>query len=263
MVLTPFSPGEIQLASTKNMADELPPNPSESSDDPTKTETIRITLPPKTDQPVNKRETVRINVPGQAVPPIGVTPKKETTKLPVGGSASDIAAPPASKAFTAPPPAPKSAPGVPPAGPPARSLSGINPPPKPPALGARPTVPLKPAPPAPGGPAGPTPAPEPVTQKAAIPKKETARITLPPENAPGKPALPKATVKLQQTQPLPSKPQSTIQAVPQFQGGSARNVDSDAEADSLLNPLSIGAAVLSVIALITVYMAYAAASAGL
>ena len=92
-------------------------------------------------------------------------------------------------------------------------MSGVNPPPKPPSLGAKPTVPLKPAP-APSGRARRAkpphasrqrnPPPEPVTQKAAAPKKETARITLPPKAA--KPAMPKATIKMQQTQPLVKQP---------------------------------------------------------
>ena len=65
------------------MSDEIPPAPSESTEDATKAETIRITLPPKTDQPVAKRETVRINLPGKPAPTpgLGNAPKKETTKI--------------------------------------------------------------------------------------------------------------------------------------------------------------------------------------
>jgi hypothetical protein len=87
-------------------------------------------------------------------------------------------------------------------------------------LGGRPTVPLKTATPpsVPSATGLPTPAPIPVTQKAAAPKKETARITLPPGGT-GKPILPKATVKMGQTQPLvnrpgASSPGSTIMPVP-------------------------------------------------
>ena len=58
------------------MADENPPAPSDSPDDLTKSETIRITLPPKSEQPAAKRETVRINVPGKPVAPLGSAPKK-------------------------------------------------------------------------------------------------------------------------------------------------------------------------------------------
>src|SRR3954469_3030705 len=98
------------------MADE-PSNTPDNNDAP-KAETIRITLPPKQEQPVAKRETVRINLPGRPVPPAGVMPKKETTKLtgnapgtaPVTGSAPAApSAPPAPglpKAPTAPPMAP-------------------------------------------------------------------------------------------------------------------------------------------------------------
>ena len=185
------------------MADEIPPAPSES-EDASKAETIRITLPPRQEQQAVKRETVRINLPGKpsTIPPLGSAPKKESTKLGGGDeTATDLSAT-VSKPFLTPPPKPPSAPSTP-GIPAAKPLAGTTPP-KPPSFGARPTVPLKPAPPAgPGLGAGPTPAPapSPLAQKAAAPKKETARITLPPEGG-AKPALPKATVKMQQTQPL-------------------------------------------------------------
>ena len=231
------------------MADETPSTPSEPSDDATKSETIRITLPPKSEQPAVKRETVRINVPGKPAPPPGVSPKKETTKLPTTGSPGAGAPPPppslgADKPFVPPPPAPKpppSAPGMPP--PSVRPLSSVSPPPKPPGLGTRPTVPLKPAAPA---------TPEPVTQKAASPKKETARITLPPEGS--KPPLPKATVKMQQTQPLVNRPQSTITTAPVTTGFPA-----SVDADTAVNGMAIAALILSLVALATVYLAFSAA----
>ena len=212
------------------MADEIPPAPSETPDDVTKSETIRITLPPKSEQPAVKRETVRINVPGKPMPPpAGVAPKKETTKLP-----TEAGGVPSSATSVPPPPAPKPLPTM--SLPAARPMSGANPPPKPPSLGARPTVPLKPA-----------PAPEPVTQKGAAPKKETARITLPPEGT-SKPALPKATVKMQQTQPL-VKSQSAMQPSPQLQQQSAGPLQSAGPAgDPLMGPLSIAAFILSLVA---------------
>lgn len=174
------------------MPDENPasPNPSEASD---KSETIRITLPASTETPVSKRETVRINIPE----PAGSTPKKETSKvnLPVSGAV--------------PPPPPLTRPSAPPAPPPlTKPISGTTPPPKPPPLGTKPTIPLKPAP------SGAVPAPSPaapaasgIVAKPASPKKETARISLPTE-APksSAPALPKATVKMQATQPLAKAP---------------------------------------------------------
>lgn len=224
------------------MADEIPPAPSENPEDVTKSETIRITLPPKSEQPAVKRETVRINVPGKPVPPApGITPKKETTKLPTEASGA-----------TPPPPAPKPLPTV--QLPAARPLSGATPPPKPPSLGARPTVPLKPGP----GSSISAP-PEPVTMKAAAPKKETARITLPPEGT-SKPALPKATVKMQQTQPL-VKTQSSVQHAPQLQQQSSPSMQSSGPAaDPLMGPLSIAAFVLSLAAAGVVYLIFAAAS---
>lgn len=230
------------------MADEIPPAPSETPEDVTKSETIRITLPPKNEQPAVKRETVRINVPGKPQPPpVGVMPKKETTKLPTEAGAAPSSSVP-------PPPAPKPLPTV--ALPAAKPMSGANPPPKPPSLGARPTVPLKPAP---SPSAGPTPAFEPVTQKGAAPKKETARITLPPEGT-SKPALPKATVKMQQTQPL-QKTQSAIQPAPQLQQQSPAMMQSSGPAaDPLMGPLSIAAFVLTLVAAGIVYLIFYTAS---
>ena len=222
------------------MSDEIPPAPSETQnlDDVTKSETIRITLPPKSDQPAMKRETVRINVPGKPVAPGGVFPKKETTKLPGAGSTPA----PGARPFVPPPSAPRP-PGIPSAA--VKPMGGATLPPKPPALGARPTVPLKPA----------AVVTEPITQRAAAPKKETARITLPPEGG-SKPGLPKATVKMQQTQPLVNRPAPAMNTAPAL----AHVGTGVAEADPMVVPLSIAAVVLSLIALITSYLAYAAAS---
>jgi hypothetical protein len=94
--------------------------------------------------------------------------------------------------------------------------------------------------------------------KAASPKKETARITLPPEGT-AKPALPKATVKMQQTQPLVNRPQSAVQAAPVMQPSSS--YQSAAAADSAINPLTIVALVLALASLATVYLAFSAAGA--
>ena len=54
------------------MSDETSPDPN---DDATKNDTIRITLPPKSEAPAVKRETVRINVPGKPAAPLGTAPK--------------------------------------------------------------------------------------------------------------------------------------------------------------------------------------------
>jgi hypothetical protein len=258
------------------MADEeLPPAPSESADEAAKAETIRITLPAKPETPTAKRETVRINLPGKA-PGGGIAPKKETTKIIPESGVS--AAPPAPAAPAPPPsgaakpfvpgaPKPPGAAGAPP--PPAKPMSGLTPPPKPPTLG-KPTVPLKPgappvgvkpaAPAAPGirPPASGVTAPEPVTQKAAAPKKETARITLPAEGA--KPGLPKATVKMQQTQPLVRQPSaSTIQAAPMIQTtpASISSVSSSGPvSDGLMNVLAIVAFIVSIGAAVLAFLAY-------
>jgi hypothetical protein len=269
------------------MADELPPAPSESADEAAKAETIRITLPAKPEMPTAKRETVRINLPGKA-PLSGVTPKKETTKIvtetglaPASEASATpvlpIPSPGAAKPVL-PPPRPPGATGAPP--PPAKPLSGINPPPKPPGL-SKPGIPLKPGPPPaapkPGGPpsasgirppaatsvpAAPTvpPSPASAAQKAAAPKKETARITLPPEAAKG--ALPKATVKMQQTQPLVRQPSaSTIQAAPVIKSAPASISPATAapSSDGLLNVLAIMAFIVSAGAAVLAFFAYSSA----
>jgi hypothetical protein len=120
-------------------------------------------------------------------------------------------------------------------------------------MGARPTVPLKP-----------TPAPanrlaEPAAP-AAAPKKETARITLPPE---GKTGFPKATIKMQQTQPLVSKPApmaSTSGFTPAVVTTSSSPV-SEPASDSAVTMLSILVLVTSFVSLGLVYLAYSASSA--
>lgn len=257
------------------MPDDIPPAPSETSDDAAKAETIRITLPAKPDQPTAKRETVRINLPGKPAPtaPPGLSPKKETTKIPVPddsaatviASAPSAPPPPTNKPFVPPPPKPPSSLGSGAMKP----VSGVNPPPKPPSLGAKPTVPLKPAPApttvakpvAPAG-SGVNPPPEAVTMKATAPKKETARITLPPE---GKAAMPKATIKMQQTQPLVKQPgatvtQSSIQPAPTLTTTTASAIPSEPVSDGMVNVLAIAAVVISIISLGLVFMAYSASS---
>jgi hypothetical protein len=273
-VLTLPEPGDINPAAFFFMADELPPAPSESADEAAKAETIRITLPAKPETPTAKRETVRINLPGKSgvtpIPPAGVSPKKETTKLSAGIATPEPAAAgeapaAASRPFMPPPPKPPSQASVP--VPPSKPMSGAVPP-KPPSL-SKPTVPLKPAP-APTA-SGVRPAPaapmkavgsgiEPVTQKAAAPKKETARITLPPEGT--KPAMPKATVKMQQTQPLVRQPvPSTIQTAPAIQTAAASTSStSSPENDPIMNVLAIAAFIVSLAAAVLSFLAYSGAS---
>jgi hypothetical protein len=278
-VLTHGNASEIN--DVTSMPDENPPATPESADDASKAETIRITLPPKPEgaaPPPVKRETVRINLPGKpastATPP--VAPKKETTKIAMDEAVTQVTPPPAAPSAPPPPPPTAAKPFVPPPPkppsqasvplPPAKPAgSGVNPPPKPPSLGARPTVPLKPAP-APSGAPGKPAAPQgsgimqpPVTMKAAAPKKETARITLPAEGA-SKPAMPKATVKMQQTQPLVSKPaptltQSGITAAPAISSSPAIV---ESAPDGVVNILAIIALIVSLISLALVFLAYQA-----
>ncbi len=251
------------------MSDEIPPAPSETSDDAAKAETIRITLP-KSEQPiVTKRETVRINLPGKPAS-TGPGPKKETTKIVTGDPEATVASPmpppPPAKPFVPPPPKPPgfTSGALKPVG------SGVNPPPKPPSLGAKPTVPLKPTPApttvakpvAPPG-SGLNPAPEPMTQKATSPKKETARITLPPESKSG--TMPKATIKMQQTQPLVKQPgasasQSALQPAPALTTTTTAAIATDSAPDGTVTILSIAALIISLASLALVFLAYNASS---
>jgi hypothetical protein len=219
------------------MADDTPPDAQTSTP---KKETVRITLPPKpTDVPVVKRETVRIQPPGTA-------PKSDSARLP-GLGAVPPAPPSAPKPFV-PPAAPKP-PGAPaiPARPAAPGASMPKPPGPPPAPAPRP------APPA----AAPGAAPKaaayaeapPVAMKAAAPKKETARISLPPESKP----MPKATIKLQQTQPLAQAPAPTIRTA-----GATQVAAAGGESDAATGILSWVVFVLSLASCVLGYIAYSA-----
>jgi hypothetical protein len=99
-----------------------------------------------------------------------------------------------------------------------------------------------------------------VTQKAASPKKETARITLPPEGA--KPAMPKATIKMQQTQPLVKQPgasQSSIQAAPMLTTTSLAPA-AEPVSDGAVTALAVFALVASLLAAGAAFLAYSASS---
>jgi hypothetical protein len=94
---------------------------------------------------------------------------------------------------------------------------------------------------------------------SAAPKKETARITLPPEGS--KAGLPKATIKMQQTQPLVNKPTpmaTTSGFAPAVVSSSPSGEPAN---DSAVTLLSILALVASVVSLGLVFMAYSAGSA--
>lgn len=220
------------------MADENSSSTEPQDDDSTKKETIRITLPPKADAPAVKRETVRIAVPGTQSQPLGNMPKKETSKIQLPGSG------------IAPPPPPPSG------GPATKPLSAAVPPPKPPPLTGKPTVPLKPAPPKPSGVA---PQPSGIVAKPASPKKETARINLPSEPPKSSaPALPKATVRMQQTQPLSKGPTSGIRSQPLSSTSQvvAPTSESSGKADTLTIVLSVLAFVASGAAAYFAYTVY-------
>ena len=265
--------GEAEIQPTPprtTMADQ----PNTQDDDSTKKETIRITLPPKAEQPSIKRETVRIAVPGTSAPaPVGDAPKKETSKIPM----SAIVPPPASSPAPSTPSGVVTKPlsGTPPppppgAGPVTKPLSSVTPP-KPPPLTGKPTIPLRPAapagsaamPPPPSGirpPAPPAPGQSGISAppvRPASPKKETARINLPSDAAKGAPTLPKATVKMQQTQPLSKNPAPSIsQMTPSM------SVDSSpAKSDTAATVLSVLAFLLSGAALFFVVQIYNAAQA--
>ncbi len=244
------------------MPDELPPAAA-PVDDASKAQTIRITLPPNPDLGSTvKRETVRIEIPAKTAPSFDSganAPKKETTRVSIPEVAP--ATPSLAKPFTPPPPPrPPSQPGMPPPQsgmplPPQRPQSGVTAPPKPPSLApARPTVPLKPAPSASGA------LPSPL--KPGAPKKETARISLPADGA-TKPVLPKATVKIQQTQPLINRPSIPLQpARPSITDGQSKPSlptqpsSGEVAPDSLVNGLAIAALVLAIGSLTTVILAY-------
>ena len=236
------------------MADENPPTPPAGDITATpKKETVRITLPAKAmDAPTIKRETVRINAPPAAAP------KRETTQLPGLGDAVSTPPPPASKPFIPPPPGPKP---TPPAGP----LPGIKPlsapsAPKPP-MAPRPTVPLKPATPGAlpvrpaAAPVAQAPAPEaakPVVMKPAAPKKETARIQVAPE---AKSMMPKATIRMQQTQPLSAAPAPALKAASLAVSGNAIEDEDD---DPVVGVMSWIMLVASIAAAALSYLSFSA-----
>jgi len=96
-----------------------------------------------------------------------------------------------------------------------------------------------------------------MSQKAAAPKKETARITLPPEGG-AKPALPKATVKMQQTQPLVNRPAASLTPAAPMNTVPAQTSMGPSGPDSATNIMSIAALVIALASLVVVFMAYSA-----
>ncbi|RYD60885.1 MAG: hypothetical protein EOP83_18390 [Verrucomicrobiaceae bacterium] len=84
---------------------------------------------------------------------------------------------------------------------------------------------------------------------------------MPAEGA-AKPALPKATVKMQQTQPLVNKPAPTMTPAASMTAAPSHAVvhTGSADADGTINLMSIAALVVSLISLALVFFAYNAAS---
>ena len=209
------------------MADELPPT---TPDD--KGQTVRINIPadpsesfektarldeqetPPPYAPTRKGQTVRINIPAAEAsaktPPPPSFPKKETTNIPTN-------LPVAGKPILPPPPISKPmAPGIP----------------KPPVAGVKPAIPAPPA------------------AAPVSPKKETARIQIPPQP---KTPLHKATVKLEQPKPASVAPAASIAVA----GGSAQVI---AAKDGSLTLLTGILAAVSLIAAIISFAAFNSAN---
>ncbi len=223
------------------MADDTPPTGTPESPDSPKNETVRITLPPKAPEAsAVKRETVRIQPPG-------AVPKKDSSRLPGIGGVPPPAAP---KPFMPPPSAPKppGAPGLPARPAPPAGVLPPKPPGAPAVPGARPAIPGAPA--APGAPKAPAYAEAaPAAMKAAAPKKETARISVAPESKP----MPKATIRMQQTQPLSSAPAPALRSA-----GGLASTAVVAEADPMVGVMSWIVLVVSLASAVLGYLAYSA-----
>ena len=253
-----------------------------------KKETVRITLPSKPGDATGvKRETVRLSSitpppPAPAAPvtepaydnslkgqtiritPMSATPKKETTRV---ATAPIKPAPPAAPSSVPPMPAPPAFNAPAPLGPPkplppSGSLPAVKPvapsgmPPKPPGLAPKPSVPAMPpapvaAPLAPAVGAVPSAAAVPTGLKAA-PKKETARIQVAPT---GGPTMPKATVKMAQTQPMIA----AVPAMPKKSEALAVAANDEPQGSDVgLIILSLVAVLSSGAAAAACYMAYSA-----
>lgn len=211
-----------------------------------KKETVRIDLPPSKDQSGSspaKRETVRITLPskpGLGTPVSGEAPKPAPSNMSQSSDSTPKPPPAAPPAGIKPPPTapkkPEAAPVAQPANPAAQTVP-LNKPAPPPA------APAKPAPAAAAGSAEPS-------------KKKTSRIQLPADGGKdSKSTLPKATVKLQQTQPLKrSGPSATPGSALTQQAPAA----SEGGSDGLVTALSLAALVAGLVAFASQLMTYLA-----
>lgn len=187
------------------------------------------------------------NLPGTN-PPQAQAPKKETVRINLPPKTDTVGQPPV------PPSAPK--PVMPPLSAPKPLAPQVISAPKPPPLASKPTIQLKPAPPASISAAAsiaPTATSAAVAVKGAAPKKETARIQVPPGD---KPLMPKPTVRMGQTQVLSQAPASQGPAVSAKIKTAA--IPASEANDPLIFPLSIAALVVSLIAFILSLMAFSA-----
>ncbi len=203
------------------------PTNSSPPDEPKK-ETVRISLPPRSGASgaaEGKRETVRITLP----------PKPGLGSSSVPSVSTPLPPRPQAPATTK---IPTSQPGTPTGSPLPPPRVGTSPLVKPQTASVPSQAPSVPRPAATNVP--------PVVNRPTAPKKETARIQLPPEPK----SMPKATVKLEQTQPLPSTPRAPVAPAAGYQGAP------ESGADSLGLPLSILAFLGAAAALAVQVMTY-------
>jgi len=90
----------------------------------------------------------------------------------------------------------------------------------------------------------------------SVPKKETSRIPIPAPAAAPRAPMPKATVKLQQTQPLPQAPVASVVKTTSLSLAPAVNVVN--EADPIVLYASIAVCVASLAAAVLGYLAFSA-----
>lgn len=210
------------MSESENQPTPPPPSSPKTSAVPLKKETVRITLrsrpgegavqPREATAPVNpvtssvapltppapRKATAPVQLPSAPLPPPAPKAASSPVKLPPPAAPAPSPAAPAATVPMAPPPAPP-APGAPPA----MSAPAA---PRPPAVPRPPSAPTAP----PKVETGATTAPlaktvplKPVTPAARPPVGSgTAPMAAAPGGAPATGALPKATVKLQQTQPM-------------------------------------------------------------
>ena len=258
------------MSESENLPTPPPPSSPKTSAVPLKKETVRITLRARPGegsvQPRDATSPVSPVTSGVAIPAPSA-PKKATAPIQLPSAPLP---PPAPKASTSPvklpPPVAPSAPPAPSAVPPPPGIARPSVPGAPPAATvpmAPPSPPSMPRPPAPGGP------PKIETGAATAPLAKTVPLkpmpaaprvagtgTGPMVSAPGAAptgGLPKATVKLQQTQPMarPSISAPPSAPVKRTAGTDAEQFyNDDKDPEEGLVPLSVVCLLLSVVLLV-------------